>query len=194
LFFWEPSIGSFLNSGIFALNIILIYKMLDSIVTSKTRVKLLLKFFSHNNSSYLRSLAKEFDESTNAVRVELNRLTDAGLLTSGEEGKTKMYRANNAHPFFEEIKNMVSKFLGLDLLLEQVVRRLGNVERAYIIGDYAKGIDSGTIEMVLIGKEIDQDYLEFLVNKTYEKVQRRIKVTVLEEELDEVGGLLVFGK
>jgi DNA-binding transcriptional ArsR family regulator len=194
LVFWEPSIGSFLNSGIFALNIILIYKMLDSIVTSKTRVKLLLKFFSHNNSSYLRSLAKEFDESTNAVRVELNRLTDAGLLTSGEEGKTKMYRANNAHPFFEEIKNMVSKFLGLDLLLEQVVRRLGNVERAYIIGDYAKGIDSGTIEMVLIGKEIDQDYLEFLVNKTYEKVQRRIKVTVLEEELDEVGGLLVFGK
>jgi DNA-binding transcriptional ArsR family regulator len=194
LVFWEPSIGSFLNSGIFALNIILIYKMLDSIVTSKTRVKLLLKFFSHNNSSYLRSLAKEFDESTNAVRVELNRLTDAGLLTSGDEGKTKMYRANNAHPFFEEIKNMVSKFLGLDLLLEQVVRRLGNVERAYIIGDYAKGIDSGTIEMVLIGKEIDQDYLEFLVNKTYEKVQRRIKVTVLEEELDEVGGLLVFGK
>lgn len=88
---------------------------------------------------------------------------------------------------------MVSKFLGLDQLLEQVVRRLGNVERAYIIGDYAKGIDSGTIEMVLIGKDIDQDYLVFLVNKTYEKVQRRIKVSVLEEELEEVGGLLVFG-
>ena len=93
--------------------------MLDSIVTSKTRVKLLLKFFSHNNSSYLRSLAKEFDESTNAVRVELNRLTDAGLLKAGDEGKTKMYRANNEHPFFQEISNMVSKFLGLDQLLQQ---------------------------------------------------------------------------
>jgi len=167
--------------------------MLDSLVTSKTRVKLLLKFFSHNNSSYLRSLAKEFDESTNAVRVELNRLTDAGLLTSGDEGKTKMYRANNAHPFSQEIRNMVSKFLGLDQLLEQVVQRLGNVEKAYIIGDYAKGIDSGTIELILIGRDIDLEYLDFLVTKTYDKVKRRIKVSVLEEEMEEVGGLLVFG-
>jgi predicted transcriptional regulator len=167
--------------------------MLDSLVTSKTRVKLLLKFFSHNNSSYLRSLAKEFDESTNAVRVELNRLTDAGLLTSGDEGKTKVYRANNQHPFSQEIRNMVSKFLGLDQLLVQVVQRLGNVEKAYIVGDYAKGIDSGTIELVLIGKEIDLEYLNFLINKTYEKVQRRIKVTVSDKEEEGLCGLLVFG-
>jgi predicted transcriptional regulator len=167
--------------------------MLDSLVTSKTRIKLLLKFFSHNNASYLRSLAKEFDESTNSVRVELNRLTDAGLLKAGDHGKTKVYRANDEHPFFEEIRNMVSKFLGLDQLLVQVVQRLGNVEKAYIVGDYAKGIDSGTIEMVLIGREIDLEYLDFLVHKTYEKVQRKIKVSVLEAEIEEVGGILVFG-
>jgi predicted transcriptional regulator len=167
--------------------------MLDSLVTSKTRVKLLLKFFSHNNSGYLRSLAKEFDESTNAVRVELNRLTEAGLLTSGDAGKTKMYRANNQHPFFDEIRNMVSKFLGLDQLLEQVVRRLGNVEKAYIVGDYAQGIDSGTIQLLLIGRNIDLEYLDFLIHKTYEKVNRKVEVKVLETELEEVSGLLVYG-
>jgi DNA-binding transcriptional regulator PaaX len=69
--------------------------LLDSIVTSKTRVKLLLKFFAHNNSGYLRSLAKEFEESTNSVRVELNRLTDAGLLLAEDEGITKIYKAND---------------------------------------------------------------------------------------------------
>lgn len=162
-------------------------------MTSKTRIKLLLKFFSHNNSGYLRALAKEFDESTNAVRVELNRLTDAGLLTSGDEGKTKMYRANHEHPFFHEIKNMVSKFLGLDQLLEQVVSRLGNVEKAYIIGDYAQGIDSGTVKLILIGRDIDLDYLDFLVKKTYEKVKRQVDVKVLEEEPAEINGLLVYG-
>ncbi|SMD46085.1 hypothetical protein SAMN00777080_4764 [Aquiflexum balticum DSM 16537] len=167
--------------------------MLESLVTSKTRIKLLLKFFSHNNSGYLRALAKEFDESTNAVRVELNRLTDAGLLTSGDEGKTKMYRANHEHPFFHEIKNMVSKFLGLDQLLEQVVSRLGNVEKAYIIGDYAQGIDSGTVKLILIGRDIDLDYLDFLVKKTYEKVKRQVDVKVLEEEPAEINGLLVYG-
>jgi hypothetical protein len=47
--------------------------------------------------------------------------------------------------------------------------------------------------MVLIGKDIDLDYLDFLINKTYEKVKRKIKVSVMEEEVEEVGGLLVFG-
>ena len=53
--------------------------MLNSIITSKTRIKLLLKFFLNSNTkSYLRNLEQEFGESTNAIRVELNRLEGAG--------------------------------------------------------------------------------------------------------------------
>tara|TARA_R110002012_G_scaffold321984_2_gene553091 strand:- start:2923 stop:3429 length:507 start_codon:yes stop_codon:yes gene_type:complete len=168
--------------------------VLESLVTSKTRIKLLLKFFSHANSGYLRSLAKEFDESTNSVRVELNRLTEAGLLVAEDEGKTKMYKANTSHPFFEEIKGMVSKFLGLDDLMERIVKRMGAVERAYIIGDYAKGVDSGTIQMVLIGKELDKEYLEFIKEKTYEKVQRKVEVSILDTDPGDIQGILVYGK
>ncbi|HAH37420.1 MAG TPA: PaaX family transcriptional regulator [Algoriphagus sp.] len=167
--------------------------MLESLVTSKTRIKLLLKFFSHQNSGYLRSLAKDFDESTNSVRVELNRLTEAGLLVSEEEGKTKVYKANNQHPFFAEIKNMVSKFLGLDDLMERIVKRMGEVEKAYIIGDYAHGIDSGTVNMILIGKNLDQNYLNFIKNKTYEKVQRKVEVSILDEDPGNIAGILVYG-
>ncbi|MDI1323138.1 MAG: winged helix-turn-helix domain-containing protein [Algoriphagus sp.] len=167
--------------------------MLESLVTSKTRIKLLLKFFSHANSGYLRSLAKEFDESTNSVRVELNRLTDAGLLVSEDEGKTKVYRANHFHPFFDEITGMVSKFLGLDDLLEKVVKRMGNVEKALIVGDYAKGIDSGTIQMILIGKDLDREYLDFLINKTYEKISRNVEVEILQTDPGNLNGILVYG-
>lgn len=167
--------------------------MLESLVTSKTRVKLLLKFFAHNNSGYLRSLAKEFEESTNSVRVELNRLADAGLLVTEEEGKTKVYRANHQHPFFTEIKNMVSKFLGLDDLMERIVRRMGDVEKAYIIGDYAMGIDSGTVEMILIGKNLDTDYLEFIKDKTYEKVNRKVQVTILDSDPQDIVGIMIYG-
>lgn len=168
--------------------------MLDSIVTSKTRIKLLLKFFSHQNSGYLRSLAKDFEESTNSVRVELNRLTDAGLLLQEDEGKTKIYRANDQHPFFSEIRAMVSKFLGLDELMERIVKRMGEVEKAYIVGDYAKGIDSGTVEMILIGKNLDTKYLEFIREKTFEKVKRKVNVSIFEEEPENISGILVFGK
>ena len=167
--------------------------MLESLVTSKTRIKLLLKFFAHANSGYLRSLAKEFDESTNSVRVELNRLTEAGLLVSEEEGKTKLYKANTNHPFFNEITNMVSKFLGLDDLMERIVKRMGEVEKAYIVGDYALGIDSGTVNMILIGKNLDKEYLEFIKEKTFEKVQRKVDVAILESDPGDIQGILVFG-
>lgn len=167
--------------------------MLDSLVTSKTRVKLLLKFFAHNNSGYLRALAKEFEESTNSVRVELNRLTEAGLLLSDDEGKTKVYRANHRHPFFTEIRNMVSKFLGLDDLMERIVRRMGDVEKAYIVGDYAMGIDSGTVELILIGKNLDRSYLDFIRNKAFEKLNRTVQVTILEQDPGSISGILVFG-
>lgn len=167
--------------------------MLESLVTSKTRIKLLLKFFSHRNSGYLRSLAKEFDESTNSVRIELNRLTDAGLLVAEDEGKTKVYKANQTHPFFSEITNMVSKFLGLDELMEKIVKRMGEVQTAYIIGDYAKGIDSGTVQMILIGQNLDVEYLNFIRDKTYEKVQRKVEVEILSEDPGDIQGIKIFG-
>ena len=56
--------------------------MLDTLITSKTRVKLLMKFFLNPGTrAYLRELASEFDESTNSVRVELNRLSEAKIIS-----------------------------------------------------------------------------------------------------------------
>ena len=102
--------------------------LLDSIITSKTRVKLLLKFFLNPGTmSYLRGLAEEFGESTNSVRVELNRMSKAGLLESESQGRTKVYRANNGHPLFPEIHNIVRKYLGIDVV-EAAIDRLGNGE------------------------------------------------------------------
>ena len=153
--------------------------MLDSLITSKTRIKLLMKFFLNpGTSAYLRSLADEFGESTNSVRVELNRLSEAGLLESADEGRTKVYRANEKHPLFPEVQRIVAKTVGLDKVVEQVVSRLGNVELAFITGDYAKGKDSGLIDLVLVG-EIDKGYLESLVEKLETLIERKVRTLVL---------------
>jgi hypothetical protein len=89
---------------------------------------------------------------------------------------------------------MVSKFLGIEELMEKIVRRMGEVDRAYIVGDYAMGIDSGTIEMVLIGKNLDKVYLDFIKNKAFEKLNRKVDVKIYEEEPGTIFGILVFGK
>jgi hypothetical protein len=127
------------------------------------------------------------------VRLELNRLSEAGFLLSKASGKTKIYRANQEHPLYQEIRSIVSKYLGFDRLIEQVVNNLGNVEKAIILGDYAQGKDTGTIELVLIGRAINLDYLRFLIGKTEHRIKRKVIVQVLEVEPESgVKGLVVF--
>lgn len=156
--------------------------MLDSLITSKTRIKLLMKFFLNPGTrAYLRGLADEFGESTNSVRVELNRLSEAGLLESADEGRTKVYRANAAHPLYPEVQRIVAKTVGLDKVVEQVVSRLGNVKLAFITGDYAKGKDSGLIDLVLVG-EIDMAYTQSLVPKLEALIDRKIRHLILKHE------------
>jgi len=156
--------------------------MLESLITSQTRIKLLLKFFLNPESkSYLRELAEEFGESTNAVRLELNRFSEAGLLTSKENGRTKMYQANPNHPLFPEIQSMVRKFTGIDQLIPQVLSQLGEIHSAFVTGDYARGIDSGIIDLVIVGK-VDELYLKKLIDKAENLIHRKIRSLVLSDE------------
>ena len=156
--------------------------MLDSLVTSKTRIKLLLKFFINPGTrSYLRELAKEFGESTNSVRLELNRLTKANLLLSHNSGRTILYNANTEHGFFSDIQNIALKYVGIDRIAEDIALSLGEVQYAYIIGDYAKGKDSGIIDLLLIGK-INQEILQNLIEKTEKLINRKIRSMTLTEK------------
>ena len=156
--------------------------MLDSLVTSKTRIKLLLKFFINpETKAYLRELAKEFGESTNSVRLELNRLTKANLLVSQNRGRTILYNANTDHILFRDIQSIALKYVGIDRIASNMVNSLGEVQSAYIIGDYAKGKDSGIIDLLLIGK-INQEILQKLIEKTEKLIKRKIRPIILTEK------------
>lgn len=155
--------------------------MLNTLITSKTRINLLLKFFLNpGTKAYLRELSAEFGESTNSVRVELNRLTEAKLLKSTSFGRKIIYSANSKHNLFRDIQSVVRKFVGLEQLVEDLVEKLGSVEKAYVIGDYARGIDSGLIDVVLIG-QVDKNTLDKFVYKTGNLISRKIRPLVLNE-------------
>jgi DNA-binding transcriptional ArsR family regulator len=159
--------------------------LLDSLITSKTRVKMLLKFFSNSSASaYLREMAKEFGESTNSIRLELNNLTEAGYLVTEEKGRSIYYSANIKHPLYNELKNLVHKYLGIDKIVDDVIHkmlnRLGKLQMAFITGDYAEGRDSGIIDLVVVG-DIDQAYFKQCVDKVEKLISRRVRTLVLSE-------------
>jgi predicted DNA-binding protein YlxM (UPF0122 family) len=152
------------------------------LISSKTRIKLLIRFFFNpNTSSYLRELAKEFNVSTNSVRGELNQLTRIKLLTFQKSGRQVFYKANQEHPLFPELKSMVSKVMGIDQVIDSIVRRLGDLEQAYLLDDYAEGKDTGIIDLLLVG-DIDQYHLNDLSRKTERYIKRKIRSLVLSRD------------
>lgn len=154
--------------------------MLNSLITSQTRIRLLLKFFLNpQTKGYLRQLAKEFGESTNSIRVELNKLADAKMLSSSTEGRNKIYNANTSHPLFEEIRSIVLKSTGIDKVINDIINKLGPLKLAFIRGDYAIGKDSGLIDLVLVGENLNRSELERVKTKTENLIDRKISVLVL---------------
>lgn len=166
--------------------------LLSGIIGSKTRIKLLVRlFFNPDTHAYLRELAAEFGVSTNAVREELNQLSQADLLTSSKNGRQIHYAANRKHPLFPELSSMVRKAIGVDQIIDSIVTRLGDLEAAYLIGDYAEGKDTGIIDLVLVG-DIDPYHLSDLSRKTERYIGRKIRSLVMtREEYDDFQGNLV---
>jgi hypothetical protein len=154
--------------------------MLDSLITSKTRIKLLTRLFLNSNTyGHLRGLQAEFGESSNAIRLELNRFEQAGLLTSHSESNRKVYAANTSHPLFPEINSLLRKHLGLDQLIEKVIERLGMVDVVYLTGDFACGKESTFIEMLIVGEQLNTQYLDKLIEKSQNLIKRTIRYTIL---------------
>lgn len=160
-------------------------EMLAELFTSKTRIKLLLKLFLNPEvSCYLRELASEFSLSPNAVKGELDNLSEAGYLERQQSGRSVYFRANKSHPFFPEISSIVRKSLGVDTLIDEIVKSLGAVEAVYILDDYALGKDSGLIDVLVVG-DIDRQRLDELRRIAEGKVGRKVRVMdVTKEEFD----------
>jgi len=157
--------------------------MIGTLITSQTRIKLLKKFFLNSSTkAHLRGLESEFGESSNSIRIELNRFEDAGLLTSLRDGNKKVYQANRNHPLFCDIHNIILKETGIDRVIEKVIHRIGNLMYVYLTGDFARGKDSPVIELILVGIEIDNEYLSRKVLQAEDLVGRKVSYQILDPE------------
>ncbi len=156
--------------------------MLGDIIASKTRIKLLTRFFLNPSSTaYLRELAAEFGVSTNGIREELKQMVNSKIMKCRKAGRQILYQANEQHPLFPELRSMVQKSLGMDQVIESVLTRLGDLEEAFLIDDYAVGRDSGIIDLLLVGN-VDEHHLNDLSRKTERYIGRKIRVLVLTRD------------
>ena len=154
--------------------------MLSSLITSQTRIRLMKKFFLNSNTrAHLRGLESEFGESSNGIRVELNRFEEAGLLNSSRDGNKKIYQANINHPLFNDIHNIILKETGIDRVIEKIIHRIGNLAAIYLTGDFAHGKDTSVIDIILVGDSLDREYLARKVAQAEELINRKVSYIVI---------------
>ena len=167
--------------------------MLGELITSKTRLRLLIKFFiSQANRGYLNGLATEMGESTNSIRKELNHLQGAGYLEKVKVDNKVEYKANTNHPLFDVLQKVVLKHLGLEDVVDTVLERMGDVEQIILVGDYAMGKDSGLIEVFLIGQGLNMDYIAQLEDKIEKIIKRRVSFYLASKFLADRDHIVLF--
>ena len=169
--------------------------MLGELITSKTRLRLLIKFFvSQANRGYLNGLATEMGESTNSIRKELNHLYDAGYLQKEKTNNKIQYKANTKHPMFSVLQKVILKHLGLEDAVEIVLERMGDVEQIILIGNYAKGIDRGKIEIIIVGQDLNTSYVKNLEEKIEKLISRKVSFFLSASHRLNADELILFNK
>ena len=140
----------------------------------------------------MNGLATEFNESTNSIRKELNHLSEAGYLEKFKNQNKVSYKANTKHPLFDVLQKVVFKHLGLEEIVERVLERMGPVEKILLIGDYAEGHDSGTIDVVLIGKTLNTEYIEALEQKIEDVIDRKVNFYLASKPNPNQSSILLY--
>tara|TARA_B100000886_G_scaffold329074_1_gene278084 strand:+ start:239 stop:712 length:474 start_codon:yes stop_codon:yes gene_type:complete len=154
---------------------------------------MLIKFFvSAANNGYLNGLATEFKESTNSIRKELNNLSGAGYLVKSKKNNKIIYNANTSHPMFAVLQKIVRQHLGLEEIVETVIKRIGDVDQIALTGEYAKGIDCGNIEIIINGSKVNNEYLKNIKSKIKKKIGREVTF-LLNQKLDS-NSIILFKK
>jgi DNA-binding transcriptional ArsR family regulator len=102
-------------------------KTMHDFIVSRVRVEVLEWFFTHaSDMFYVREVTRAVKEEINAVRRELDRLHNCGLLVSEKRGNRVYYQLNSKYPFYQELLRMVAKNSGLGLKLRKLEKKLGD--------------------------------------------------------------------
>ncbi len=160
--------------------------MIETLISSKTRIKLLLKFFLNSkNTAYLRGLEEEFGESTNGIRLELNRFEKSGFLRSFVDGNKKVFTVNTQHPLFSDINRIILKMVGLEYVVDYIIERIGDLEKVYLVGKLSQGQDTDIIDLVLVGNNLNKTFLIEQIEKAENKIGKKIRyVNYTPQEFD----------
>lgn len=158
--------------------------MLQDIIISKCRVKLLQVFFSQPQEIfYIRQLVRLIGEEINAVRRELQHLEKAGLAKKENRGNRIYYWMDKDHPLYGDLMSLVSKTVGLGETIVKNRTKFGKVRLAMLSGRFARNLPTkeGGVDLLVVG-DIQLSELAKIIRPEETKLGREINYTAMSRQ------------
>ena len=107
------------------------------------------------------------------------------MLNSSRIGNKKMFTVNKSHPLFKDVNQIVRKYLGIDIIIENIIKGLGEPTKIFLTGELAEGRNSDIVDVILVGS-ISKNYLTEVIEKTEKLIERKIRyIAYTEKEFSE---------
>ena len=157
---------------------------LTDLIVSKVRVKILDLFFTRPEEMfYVRELTRLVSEEINAVRRELDRLLECGLIKSEQRGNRLYYTLNHRYLLYQELLQAVTKSSGLGKKIRRLRRKLGTIDYVMFSGRYIRGLKPTHDEVdILIVGEVVLPELEVLMKEDQDRLGREVNYAVFSLE------------
>ena len=159
--------------------------MLEDIVVSKTRVKLLELFLTNPGKIFhVRDLVRRVDEEINAVRRELAHLEKKGIVNKEPRGNRLYYAMRKDYPLYFEFMEIFAKTRGLGAEILKNRQKLGRLKYVAFSGRFARRAtkdDPEQVDVFVVG-EVVLPELALLVRSEESKRGEEINYTVMTED------------
>lgn len=130
--------------------------MIEQLLGSKTRVKLLQLFMSNpNRSFYVREITRKIDEQINSVRRELSNLLNIGIIVSDTTNNRLYYEVNQSYEFYEPLRAIFGGGKLTDKVAKpsgqkEDLKALGNIDLLLYTGQFTRDERSG-VDLLIVG-------------------------------------------
>src|SRR4030042_4639489 len=147
---------------------------------SKNEALLLRLFYTNPGAEYyMHEIGRILGKKPGVFQRTLYNLEEQGILASQYRANARYFRVNEGHPLFEEIKNIISKSVGVIGSLIKVLRNAGSIDFAFIYGSFAKGNENplSDIDLMIVGSP-DESVLLQRLSELEHSLEREINCRI----------------
>lgn len=159
--------------------------MLDDIIISRVRVKLLELFLKNPNSIvHVRDIVRRVGEEINAVRRELAHMEKNGMVAKEQRANRLFYHFRKEYPLYYELMYLVGKTTGLGGNLLKNKTKLGKVKFAMISGRFLRDASDRSpneVDLLIVGNIVLPELAQ-IVKQEENLRQKEMNYTVMSEE------------